>query len=474
VFRPEEEVFSPETIASFEGMPVTDDHPRTEAGVTLENCRWLQKGHAQNVRRGSGAESDLLLADLMITDKRLIDEILQENKREVSCGYTYELSMENGQYTQRKIRGNHVAVVDAGRAGPRVSIRDRHPEIRSLIRRIPGTRDKRFKHILPTDHERRPWKMKKNLYRKLVRMARDGDPEAMEAVAEIVESLSETEAEAAEALAAAAMGASGAAPAAAAVPALGMSAAVPAPAAAVPALGMSAAVPAPAAAVPAMGVPAAGMSGDCDINLEILQRLDQVISLLSSGAQGGSGAAAGAPGATDEASDRPEDEPRADDDPLSEIAQAVEGVVEEAVEEAVQAAEAGELSERVLDEEGSEEALAEEIAAIIQEITEPSAVLEPEAQDDIDPTRSQDASRIVRRALRKVKPTLSKLPRSQRDRARREIAARIRGMARYNRKASDALSDLSAYSSGRGAQASDPAALGKRIMASRNANMKNR
>ena len=27
VFRPESEVFSPETVAYFEGMPVTNDHP---------------------------------------------------------------------------------------------------------------------------------------------------------------------------------------------------------------------------------------------------------------------------------------------------------------------------------------------------------------------------------------------------------------------------------------------------------------
>ena len=34
VFRPESEVFSPETIASFEGMPVTNDHPPD--GVTID------------------------------------------------------------------------------------------------------------------------------------------------------------------------------------------------------------------------------------------------------------------------------------------------------------------------------------------------------------------------------------------------------------------------------------------------------
>lgn len=88
VFRPEEEVFSPETIASFEGMPVTNDHPPD--GVDIDNIRRLQAGHAHNVRRGAGKESDLLLADLIITDPRLIDAILG-GKREISCGYTYEL-----------------------------------------------------------------------------------------------------------------------------------------------------------------------------------------------------------------------------------------------------------------------------------------------------------------------------------------------------------------------------------------------
>ena len=115
VYRPEEEVFAPETMASFEGMPVTNDHPPD--GVDVDNIRRLQMGHAHNIRRGTGEESDLLLADLIITDERLIEAILG-GKREISCGYTYELTEENGRYIQRKIRGNHIAVVDAGRAGP--------------------------------------------------------------------------------------------------------------------------------------------------------------------------------------------------------------------------------------------------------------------------------------------------------------------------------------------------------------------
>ena len=167
VFRPEEEVFSEATMASFEGMPVTNDHP--PAGVDVSNIRALQKGHAHNVRRGSGEERDLLLADLIITDPELITAILEDGKREISCGYTYELSEENGRYIQRQIRGNHVAVVDAGRAGPRVCIKD---------------------HKANTTRLKGETVMKKSLSKVLARMAKDGD---IETVAEIIEEMIEPE-----------------------------------------------------------------------------------------------------------------------------------------------------------------------------------------------------------------------------------------------------------------------------------------
>ena len=176
VYRPEEEVFAPETMASFEAVPVTNDHPRD--GVDLDNIRRLQAGHAQNVRRGSGEEADLLLADLVITDERLIEAILN-GKREISCGYTYELAEENGRYIQRKIRGNHIAVVDAGRAGSRVSIKDHM-----------GSKGKAPGASFPVQDnqtfERRKGFMKKGLGKILARMAKDGD---VETVAEFIEEM---------------------------------------------------------------------------------------------------------------------------------------------------------------------------------------------------------------------------------------------------------------------------------------------
>lgn len=122
VMRTEAEVFAPATIASFEGKPVTDDHP--PVSVTAENIVAYGNGHAQNIRRGTGEESDLLLADLVINAPNLIQEI-QNGRREISCGYDCEyMQDEQGRLYQSSIRGNHVAVVPAGRAGHRVAIKD--------------------------------------------------------------------------------------------------------------------------------------------------------------------------------------------------------------------------------------------------------------------------------------------------------------------------------------------------------------
>lgn len=122
VIRTDDEVFSREALASFEGKPVTQDHP--PGSVKPFNYGMYTKGHAQNVHRGTGSESDCSMADLFINDPDLIRAI-KDGLREVSCGYecTY-VPDGRGHFFQRQIRGNHVAVVAAGRAGHRVSIKD--------------------------------------------------------------------------------------------------------------------------------------------------------------------------------------------------------------------------------------------------------------------------------------------------------------------------------------------------------------
>lgn len=122
VYRDEEEVFKPSAVASFEGKPVTDDHPPVE--VDASNYASYTRGTVQNVRRGADGDGDKLVCDLVVYDASLIAKI-EAGKREISCGYECKYQEEaDGYYHQRDIIGNHVAIVTEGRAGHEVSIRD--------------------------------------------------------------------------------------------------------------------------------------------------------------------------------------------------------------------------------------------------------------------------------------------------------------------------------------------------------------
>lgn len=132
IVRHPEEVFSKATMASFEGKPVTDDHPLED--VTPQNSRTYLKGICRDVRRGIGEYNDCIVADLMIYDPVLIDEITSKEKREVSCGYDCFWELGNDDtILQKQIRGNHIAIVKNGRAGHRVAVRDSKPELKNKI-----------------------------------------------------------------------------------------------------------------------------------------------------------------------------------------------------------------------------------------------------------------------------------------------------------------------------------------------------
>lgn len=120
--RGEEDLFDPQTMASFEGKAVTNDHP--EDWVNPSNWKELAVGTAHSVRRGEGAEADFLIADLLITDQDAIDAVMGE-KVEISLGYDADyVEISPGKGVQRNIFGNHVALVDKGRCGSRCSIGD--------------------------------------------------------------------------------------------------------------------------------------------------------------------------------------------------------------------------------------------------------------------------------------------------------------------------------------------------------------
>lgn len=125
VYREPEEVFDQRTIASFNGKAFTDTHPAVD--VTSDNWSIYSKGELTDVRRGKGEMSNYLLADILVRDPIVINEIESGAKREVSAGYDCEYVERNGKIYQTHIRGNHVALVQAGRAGATVRINDEKP-----------------------------------------------------------------------------------------------------------------------------------------------------------------------------------------------------------------------------------------------------------------------------------------------------------------------------------------------------------
>ena len=409
VFRPPEEVFSPACVASFEGKPVTEDHPDDPGGVTAGNIGLLQKGHAQNVRRGTGPEENLLLADLVITDPEVIRRVLA-GKREISCGYTYTLAEEEGRYVQRDIRGNHIAIVDHGRAGPRVAIRDHRPAPEAGPGRVftepPKPVSNKERSLNPMNETR---KNASPLIRKLVASAirgNDLDPEDLPVVLELMgaaaEAGSETAVEAARAAAAEAL--------------------------------QEAALPAendPAAA----GAETLLTAGDAEE--EILARLDRIISLLE---------AFLTPAAADE-------DPPAAEGPADQLEEELGALLTEA-------GEAGVTPSEFL---SAQAGAAEETA-----LREALAGAAEEASEEAPGESRTSADAMIRSTVRALRPMIARLPGGERTAAADAALRLLRSCAAPSRRrAGDGRGYAALVRSARPADEGD---LGRRIIASRNIN----
>lgn len=118
-YRPAEEVFREDSLASLAGAPVTFHHPRSGKASREDSY-----GAALPARKGGDGrhvEADLALVDG--TD--LTAEIDADRIGDVSCGYDCVLLPEKGtspegeayDFVQREIVYNHVAIVPRGRAG---------------------------------------------------------------------------------------------------------------------------------------------------------------------------------------------------------------------------------------------------------------------------------------------------------------------------------------------------------------------
>jgi hypothetical protein len=125
MIRPESALFSEETIASFNGKPLLNGFHQQ---VTPDNYQDIAVGVVMNVHRGEGEAAGFLIGDLMIYDRNAIDSV-EMGRTEISIGFEAEYNeIEAGRGEQSQIIGNHVALVDEGRAGPVCSIGDQKPK----------------------------------------------------------------------------------------------------------------------------------------------------------------------------------------------------------------------------------------------------------------------------------------------------------------------------------------------------------
>lgn len=130
VYRPEEEVFDAASLLSFANKPVTNGHPPEL--VTPTNSKKFSVGMSDPsvVKDGMFASTNLSIIDA--------DAIasIESGKVELSNGYTADLDWTPGvtpdgevyDAVQRNIKGNHIAIVERGRAGPSCRVADNLPE----------------------------------------------------------------------------------------------------------------------------------------------------------------------------------------------------------------------------------------------------------------------------------------------------------------------------------------------------------
>jgi hypothetical protein len=126
VYRPAEEVFNDESLQSYLGADVTNNHPPTL--INASTYRNTSVGVVTSVGRQDG---DFVIVDMVIKDKDAIKAV-ETGKCELSAGYTAVYDDTPGttpegepyDFRQTQIKINHVAIVDRARAGAMARIFD--------------------------------------------------------------------------------------------------------------------------------------------------------------------------------------------------------------------------------------------------------------------------------------------------------------------------------------------------------------
>lgn len=142
VYRPAEELSNPETMNSFRLVPFVNDH--TMLGNATTGDAYLspqQKGVHGVIGDKVYFDPDLntLFANLKVFSPTM-EKLLAGGKADLSLGYKCAYDWTPGNYNgiqydcvQRRIRGNHVALVQDGRMGDDVSVMDGDDVVSEMI-----------------------------------------------------------------------------------------------------------------------------------------------------------------------------------------------------------------------------------------------------------------------------------------------------------------------------------------------------
>ena len=127
VFRPADEI--EKAAPTFDGLPLLLQHH-------LESADEPQKEFRVGSISRPVWNAPYLDCDLHITDGAAIDAIEHGDFKEISAAYLYDPVLERGTFdgddyeiVMRNLRGNHVALVEKGRAGADVVVADSAPRV---------------------------------------------------------------------------------------------------------------------------------------------------------------------------------------------------------------------------------------------------------------------------------------------------------------------------------------------------------
>ncbi|AYH32971.1 DUF2213 domain-containing protein [Pectobacterium parmentieri] len=135
VWRPEAELEDPDCIESFKLLPWTDDHPPGLLGDDDEGLTPPEEKGIQGVIGERVYYKDGVLRGNIKLFSKAMKMLIEAGKKELSPGYRSKYEWKSGVATgvadgqpydviQRKIRGNHLSLVDEGRQGPAVAVLD--------------------------------------------------------------------------------------------------------------------------------------------------------------------------------------------------------------------------------------------------------------------------------------------------------------------------------------------------------------